>query len=215
MKYRRLCGVLVVVAMLFGVAVNAYAYEGTFNSYLGGVVGGFQSRKWKDLNRTANATTVAYTNCRIQTGNLENFFSTGVTLKQTRGILPAKNLGTKSYPCARKTGSNGGAKSWAGSLLAHTLRLLGLRATIVCRLERCELRGNGKRRAACRRTASVPRIAGCDVCVCSACEAGIGRSFAGIPSRIHRIAGEERCRQVHGAEFAGDGGDSGQRFGGH
>lgn len=112
MKYRRLCGVLVVVAMLFGVAVNAYAYEGTFNSYLGGVVGGFQSRKWKDLNRTANATTVAYTNCRIQTGNLENFFSTGVTLKQTRGILPAKNLGTKSYPCARKTGSNGDAKSW-------------------------------------------------------------------------------------------------------
>lgn len=112
MKHERLCGVLAALAIMLGGVADAYAYEGTFSSYLRNVVSYFTSRTWKDLNRTTNATAISFSGCHIQTGNREDFFSTGVTLKQSRGILPAKNMGTRSYPCARRTGNNGRARSW-------------------------------------------------------------------------------------------------------
>lgn len=74
MKKRRI-GIALTLLGIMGLAVPAQAAEGTFTSFLTGVVTDFRSRNWSDKNLTADATTIRMENCVIQSGLIDQCFS--------------------------------------------------------------------------------------------------------------------------------------------
>ncbi|KOA53558.1 hypothetical protein BAAA27672_08370 [Bifidobacterium animalis subsp. animalis ATCC 27672] len=110
MKKRRI-GIALTLLGIMGLAVPAQAAEGTFTSFLTGVVTDFRSRNWSDKNLTADATTIRMENCVIQSGLTNASATMGVQLRQDRSLQPDRDAGTRSFPCGRPSG-NTSTQSW-------------------------------------------------------------------------------------------------------
>jgi len=108
MPKRKKSSALLVAAFAFAlIATPAVAAEGSFNTYLTGVLQGYTSRTWADSNLTTNATTVAFTQCKPQaqlSPTTKGY--TGIDLREDRSLSPDRSLGTKSFPCSAATGYN-------------------------------------------------------------------------------------------------------------
>ncbi|MBE3203809.1 MULTISPECIES: hypothetical protein [Parafrankia] len=72
---------------IMGMGLPAYAYEGTFSSYIDDAVTGFESRWWQDNNSTNDDTIVTFKGCRVN-NNSTGGADAGIALRWSRPYLP-------------------------------------------------------------------------------------------------------------------------------